>query len=65
MARTKKEGKRARAPRGRPDDARGKPQSWGSTEKIIRRNKRTFVRLGNKRRRQVDKERVAEQRRQT
>jgi hypothetical protein len=61
MARTRKEGKRIRGPRGRPDDGRGKPQSFGRTEKIIRRNRRTFVRLGNKRRRQVDKKRRDEE----
>lgn len=30
--------------------------SWGSTEKILRRNRKTWTRLGNKRRRQADKE---------
>ena len=29
---------------------------WGSTEKILRRNRKTWTRLGNKRRRRADKE---------
>lgn len=32
----------------------------GSTEKILRRNRRTWVRLGNKRRRAIDKRAVQE-----
>lgn len=34
--------------------------AWGSTEKILRRNRRGWVRLGNKRRRQGDRRTIDE-----
>lgn len=44
------------------DDAIHKRHSWGRTERIRRRNRRTFVRLGNKRRRADGKRSIREER---
>lgn len=64
MSRTKKEGKRDRMPgiravagvwNGIADRHR-----YGSTEKILRRNRKLWVHLVNKRRRRVDQEIVQE-----
>lgn len=40
-------------------DAIRSRRAWGSTEKIKRRNRRTFVRLANKRRRADGKKQIA------
>jgi len=62
MSRTKKEGKRSRRVPAKEDpgikDTIYKRHAFGSTEKILRRNRKTWVRLGNKRRRQLDKDAV-------
>lgn len=60
MSRTTKAGKRGRQVRVKPaDPAVGNAvhmrHIYGSTEKILRRNRKTWTRLANKRRRQVDK----------
>ena len=60
MSRTRKEGKRTRRPKvgSQPkaiQKAIWKRHAFGSTEKILRRNRRIWVRLGNKRRRAADK----------
>ena len=59
MSHSTKEGKRQRLPQiGKGDpavDAVKKRHLFGSTEKILRRNRGVWVRLGNKRRRQADK----------
>lgn len=60
MSRTKKEGKRSRYTL----NIKGADEfcAWfgrhhrGSTEKILRRNRKTWIRLGNKRRRRADKD---------
>jgi hypothetical protein len=59
MSDTFKEGKRYRTPRIRPESpemaqAVTKRHSFGSTEKIRRRNADTWRRLHSKRRRQID-----------
>ena len=65
MSRTTKEGKRGKGkrnplPKGKPDGrAVFGRHFYGSTEKILRRNRKTWTRLGNKRRRRLDKEEVA------
>lgn len=58
MSRTKKEGKRSKySRRGHGDEfCAWQRHSFGSTEKILRRNRKTWTRLGNKRRRATDKE---------
>jgi hypothetical protein len=62
MSNTRKEGKRGwRHPVGRPESAEigaatAMRHSFGGTEKVLRRNRKTWTRLGNKRRRQLDKE---------
>lgn len=63
MSRTKKEGKRTRVPdlKGESPEVREavqKRHTYGSTEKILRRNRKTWTRLANKRRRALDKEAV-------
>lgn len=59
MSRTLKEGKRRRWVRGRFEleigDAVGARHMFGSTEKILRRNRKTWTRLAAKRRRALDK----------
>jgi hypothetical protein len=59
MSRTKKEGKRGHRAPGRKDDpakdAIEKRHLFGSTEKILRRNRKTWTWLGNKKRRKADK----------
>ena len=59
MSRTKKEGKRRRIPSGKKSEgiqsAVMKRHVYGSTEKILRRNRKTWTRLANKRRRAEDK----------
>jgi hypothetical protein len=58
VSRTKKEGKRTKySRRARGDEfCAWQRHSFGSTEKIRRRNRKTWTRLGNKRRRAADKE---------
>lgn len=63
MSRTKKEGKRFRVVRRRTEsprvrDAVTSRHTFGSTEKILRRNRKTWTRLGNKRRRALDAKEV-------
>lgn len=63
MSRTKKEGKRNRGVSKRHEsagigDAVQSRHSFGSTEKILRRNRKTWTRLANKRRRALDKKAV-------
>jgi hypothetical protein len=64
MSRTTKEGKRGRPAPGRKHDpaheAIIKRHTFGRTEKILRRNRKTWTRLGNKRRRQDDKATIVE-----
>jgi hypothetical protein len=65
MSRTTKTGKRRRAPKGRPTpespdrDSVQKRHNFGHTEKIRRRNRKTWTRLTNKRRRAVDKKKTS------
>lgn len=69
MARTKKQGKRSKYTRPknwRPespkqDGAASKGRTFGSTEKILRRNRKTFRRLVSKIGRRIGKEKIAEQ----
>ena len=67
LSRTVKEGKRDGYTRlragGRTEapeikEAICKRQIFGATEKILRRNRKVWTRLGNKRRRRLDKEAV-------
>lgn len=65
MSKTKKTPKRRRVAGGRPEapevgDVRSKRGNFGRTEKIRRRNRKTWTRLGNKRRRRLDKRRAEE-----
>ena len=58
MSRTKKPGKRSKYSRAVIADEHclvDKRHLFGSTEKILRRNRKTWVRIGNKRRRRADK----------
>lgn len=62
MSRSHNKGKRVRIPelRGDPSilDTVLKRRTWGSTEKILRRNRKTWTRLSAKRRRKIDKETI-------
>lgn len=63
MSQTKKEGKRTRIPelRGESPEVQAAVlarHTFGSTEKILRRNRKTWTRLVNKRRRAIGKEAV-------
>lgn len=65
MSRTKKTPKNRRVAGGRPEApevgaVRTKRANFGRTEKIRRRNRKTWTRLGAKRRRRLDK-RVAKE----
>lgn len=65
MSRTTKQGKGARTkiPSAKPrgvDDAVKMRHTYGSTEKILRRNRKVWTRLGNKRRRAADKGSIEE-----
>lgn len=60
MSDTKKEGKRAKIVKSHAEspeirEAMFARHMWGSTEKILRRNRKLWVRLANKRRRVLDK----------
>ena len=58
MSRTKKQGKRRRGVKGKLEgvgDAVSMRHWFGSTEKILRRNRKTWTRLANKRRRRIGK----------
>jgi hypothetical protein len=60
MSRSHNKGKRVRIPGLKDDpsilDTVQKRRTWGSTEKILRRNRKLWVRLSAKRRRKIDKE---------
>ena len=69
MSDTNKPGKRSwRNIKNRPKDIDGAKLSWpvrsrhtyGHTEKILRRNRKTWTRLLNKRRRALDKKKIEE-----
>ena len=66
MSRTTKLGKRGpRRIKSKPEtpkigNLRRSRQSWGSTERILRRNARKFKRLANKNRRSVGKKIIEE-----
>lgn len=60
MSRTAKEGKRFRVVKFHAEspeirEAMMARAMWGTTEKILRRNRKTWTRLANKRRRALDK----------
>jgi len=60
MSKTEKTPKRRRVAGGRPEApevgaVRSKRGNFGRTEKIRRRNRKIWTRLGNKRRRRLDK----------
>jgi hypothetical protein len=65
MSDTKKEGKRFRNPKLKGESPAVKSavldrHSWGSTEKILRRNRKLWTRLVNRRRRALGKEAIVE-----
>ena len=65
MSRTKKSPTRRRVAGGRPEApevgaVRSKRGNFGRTEKIRRRNRKTWTRLGSKRRRRLDKSAASE-----
>jgi hypothetical protein len=62
MSRTRKSGKRTRILKSREDrgiqEAHLKSHTFGTTEKVLRRNRKIWDRLANKRRREIDKKAV-------
>ena len=66
MSDTKKPGKTSRIPRIKEEiieikNAIIKRHTFGSTEKILRRNRKIWTRLVNKIRRRIDKKKIEEQ----
>lgn len=64
MSRSRKEGKRSRRPGGRTEPAImaavEKRHTFGSTEKILRRNRKIWTRLAAKIRRRLDDRAIVE-----
>lgn len=65
MSRSKNNGKRKKIPNIKPESSRENwllvlKRSFGSTEKILRRNRKLWNRLINKERRSLDKEAIEE-----
>ena len=65
MSDTKNEGKRRRFPKSKGESpairsAMENRHGWGHTEKILRRNRKLWTRLVNRRRRALDKAAIVE-----